>query len=74
MRTITGYFVVKAKIEVADDTSDDDILQRVSAECHYQLIHEDDVCKVVDTELVDVKKDSLEGAAESLQKPDQSLL
>jgi len=57
MRTITGYFIVKAKIEVADDTSDDDILQRVSAECDYQLVQEDDVCKVVETELVDVKKD-----------------
>ena len=57
MRTITGYFIVKAKIEVADDTSDDDILQRVSAECDYHLTQEDDVCKVVDTEIVDVRKD-----------------
>jgi hypothetical protein len=57
MKTITGYFVVKATIEVSDDTPDDDILQRVSAECDYRLAQEDDVCKVIATELVDARKD-----------------
>jgi hypothetical protein len=57
VKKITGYIIVKVSIEVADDTPDDDILQRVSSECDYHLSQEDDVCKVVDTEIVDVRKD-----------------
>ena len=54
-KIITGYFVIKATIEVPHKTdSKDEVLQHVSSQCDYSLALNDEVCKVIDTELVDV--------------------
>jgi len=54
MREMTVYLIVKAKVQVVDDnTSNDDIVSRVSQDCDYIVSHEDDICKIVETELID---------------------
>jgi len=44
---------IKCTVTVHDNTSTDDITQRIAANCDYHLKHEDDVCQVIDTELTD---------------------
>ena len=53
MRKVTVYFVVKATVEVVDDTDDDDIVDRVVQETDYGFGYKDDVCEIVDTQLID---------------------
>lgn len=53
MREVTMYVVIKARVQVNDDTAADDVVDRVATEGKYGLAHEDDVCQVVATELID---------------------
>ena len=57
-RTIIAFATIKVKIEaIDDDTPVDSILDRVAesgAAC--KIVHEDDICEVVETEFTDIQE------------------
>ena len=52
MPQMTIYAVVKLTVDVVDETSADDIAERIGSEADYKVEHEDDVCTITDTELI----------------------
>ena len=53
-RTETVYVIIRCKVKVVDDTAIDDVMDRVGTDGNYSITHEDDVCEIVDTELIEV--------------------
>jgi hypothetical protein len=54
MSVQTFYVTIRLTATVNDDTSRDDIMDRIAADCDYKVALEDDVCKIFDTELLEI--------------------
>tara|TARA_R110000765_G_scaffold426517_1_gene542431 strand:+ start:675 stop:866 length:192 start_codon:yes stop_codon:yes gene_type:complete len=52
-RTVNVYLTIRCTVDVSDDTSVDEIVSRVAECCDYSVEHEDDVCVITDTCLLD---------------------
>jgi hypothetical protein len=53
----TLYAVVRLTVDVVDETALDNVADRISAEADYNVTHEDDICHIVDTELIHIGPD-----------------
>jgi len=51
MRTENIYVTIRCTVVVSDETSIDDVAQRIAG-CDYSVEHEDDICVITDTELL----------------------
>ena len=56
MPVITAYFVIRATVEILEGEAENAV-SRVAEDGEYKLEHEDDICKVVDTELIHATDD-----------------
>ena len=50
----TIYATVKLVVKTHGKLSDDDLTTRIAEQVDYSFKHKDDVCEIIDTELLDV--------------------
>ena len=55
MQQKTFYAIVKLSVEVADRINNEDVIDNISSECDCSFTYKDDICEILDTELMSIE-------------------